>query len=69
MRIMQHTTNRGTNTGTARITSQLTVPVTFFNGVTINFLDIIQSGTLYLNNTNVLSNFPGVPLLQLQTAS
>ena len=35
------------------------VPVTFFNGVTINFLDIIQSGTLYLNNENVLSNFPG----------
>ena len=35
------------------------VPVTFFNGVTINFLDIIQSGTLYLNNQNVLSNFPG----------
>jgi hypothetical protein len=35
------------------------VPVTFFNGVTINFLDIIKSGTLYLNNENVLSNFPG----------
>jgi hypothetical protein len=35
------------------------VPVTFFNGVTINFLDIIQSATLYLNNQNVLSNFPG----------
>jgi hypothetical protein len=35
------------------------VPVTFFNGVTINFLDIIKSGTLYLNNQNVLSNFPG----------
>jgi hypothetical protein len=38
---------------------QATVPVTFFNGVTINFLDIIQTGTLYLNNENVLSNFPG----------
>ena len=38
---------------------QAAVPVTFFNGVTINFLDIIQSGTLYLNNENVLSNFPG----------
>jgi hypothetical protein len=35
------------------------VPVTFFNGVSINFLDIIQQGTLYLNNQNVLSNFPG----------
>jgi hypothetical protein len=35
------------------------VPVTFFNGVKINFLDIIQQGTIYLNNTNVLSNFPG----------
>ena len=38
---------------------QAAVPVTFFNGVTINFLDIIQTGTLYLNNQNVLSNFPG----------
>lgn len=38
---------------------QAAVPVTFFNGVTINFLDIIKSGTLYLNNKNVLSNFPG----------
>ena len=38
---------------------QAAVPVTFFNGVTNNFLDIIQSGTLYLNNENVLSNFPG----------
>jgi len=38
---------------------QAAVPVTFFNGVTNNFLDIIQSGTLYLNNKNVLSNFPG----------
>jgi hypothetical protein len=38
---------------------QAAVPVTFFNGVTINFLDIIQYGTLYLNNENVLSNFPG----------
>ena len=35
------------------------VPVTFFNGVSINFLDIIQQGTMYLNNQNVLSNFPG----------
>lgn len=38
---------------------QAAVPVTFFNGVTINFLDVIQSATLYLNNKNVLSNFPG----------
>jgi hypothetical protein len=38
---------------------QAVVPVTFFNGVTLNFLDIIQSATLYLNNQNVLSNFPG----------
>jgi hypothetical protein len=38
---------------------QAAVPVTFFNGVSINFLDIIQSATLYLNNKNVLSNFPG----------
>jgi hypothetical protein len=38
---------------------QAAVPVTFFNDVNINFLDIIQTGTLYLNNENVLSNFPG----------
>ena len=38
---------------------QAAVPVTFFNGVTNNFLDIIQYGTLYLDNKNVLSNFPG----------
>lgn len=38
---------------------QAAVPVTFFNGVAINFLDIIQSATIYLNNENILSNFPG----------
>jgi len=35
------------------------VPVTFFNGVEIKFLDAIQSATIYLNNKNILSNFPG----------
>jgi len=35
------------------------VPVTFFNGVNIKFLDCIQSATIYLDNKNVLSNFPG----------
>jgi Large eukaryotic DNA virus major capsid protein/Major capsid protein N-terminus len=35
------------------------VPVTFFNGVSINFLDIVQTATIYLNNENILSNFPG----------
>ena len=35
------------------------VPLTFFNGVTQRFVDVIQSATLYLNNKNVLSNFPG----------
>lgn len=34
-------------------------PVTFFNGTTLNFIDVIQSATLYINNNNVLSNFPG----------
>ena len=35
------------------------VPVQFFNGVNINFLDAITSGTIYLNNQNILSDFPG----------
>jgi hypothetical protein len=35
------------------------VPVQFFNGVKINFLDAIEEGTIYLNNQNILSNFPG----------
>ena len=35
------------------------VPVTFFNGVQLKYIDTIQSATLYLNNNNVLSNFPG----------
>ena len=35
------------------------VPVTFFNGVNINFLDAIQSATIYLDNNTILSNFPG----------
>ena len=35
------------------------VPINFFNGVTQKFVDIIKSATIYLNNKNVLSNFPG----------
>jgi hypothetical protein len=35
------------------------VPVQFFNGVNINFLDAIKEGTIYLDNQNILSNFPG----------
>ena len=35
------------------------VPVTFFNGVTTNFIDSIQSAIIYLNNQNVITNFPG----------
>ena len=35
------------------------VPVQFFNGVRINFLDAIKEGTIYLNNQNIISNFPG----------
>lgn len=34
-------------------------PVTFFNGVTLRYIDTIDYATLYLNNNNVLSNFPG----------
>ena len=39
--------------------NQSSIPVTFFNGVTIQFIDVIQSATLYINNNNILSNFPG----------
>jgi hypothetical protein len=35
------------------------VPMTFFNGVIQHFVDIIKSATIYINNKNVLSNFPG----------
>jgi hypothetical protein len=35
------------------------VPLTFWNGVKQNFVDVIDSATMYLNNKNVLSNFPG----------
>lgn len=34
-------------------------PVTFFNGVQLRYIDTIDYATLYLNNNNVLSNFPG----------
>jgi hypothetical protein len=34
-------------------------PVTFFNGVQIRYIDTIEYATIYLNNNNVLSNFPG----------
>ena len=34
-------------------------PVTFFNGVSLRYIDTIDYATLYLNNNNVLSNFPG----------
>jgi hypothetical protein len=35
------------------------VSVQFFNGVKLNFLDVIKNGTIYLNNQNILSDFPG----------
>lgn len=38
---------------------QAATPVTFFNGVGLNYIDTIEYATLYLNNQNVLSNFPG----------
>jgi hypothetical protein len=38
---------------------QAATPVTFFNGVTTRFIDTIDYATLYINNQNVLSNFPG----------
>jgi hypothetical protein len=34
-------------------------PVTFFNGASIRYIDTIEYATLYLNNQNILSNFPG----------
>jgi len=34
-------------------------PVTFFNGVELKYIDTIEYATLYLNNQNILSNFPG----------
>ena len=34
-------------------------PVTFFNGVQLRYIDTIDYATMYLNNNNVLSNFPG----------
>jgi hypothetical protein len=38
---------------------QSATPVTFFNGVSLRYIDTIEYATLYLNNNNVLSNFPG----------
>lgn len=38
---------------------QSATPVTFFNGVSLRYIDTIDYATLYLNNNNVLSNFPG----------
>lgn len=35
------------------------VPLSFFNGVTQKFVDIIKAATIYLNNKNILTNFPG----------
>ena len=39
--------------------NQTSTSVTFFNGTTLNFVDVIDSATLYINNQNILSNFPG----------
>ena len=36
-----------------------TTPVTFFNGTTLQFVNVIESATLYINNNNILSSFPG----------
>jgi hypothetical protein len=38
---------------------QSAVPVTFFNGVSLKYIDTIDYATLYINNDNILSNFPG----------
>ena len=38
---------------------QAATPVTFSNGSTLRYIDTIEFATLYLNNQNVLSNFPG----------
>jgi hypothetical protein len=34
------------------------VPVTYFDGTTDNFIDVIQNVTMYFNGNNFLSNFP-----------
>ena len=36
-----------------------TTPVTFFNGTSINFISVIDEATIYINNNNILSTFPG----------
>jgi hypothetical protein len=36
-----------------------TTPVTFFNGVQLNYIDTIDYATIFFNNNNILSNFPG----------
>jgi hypothetical protein len=38
---------------------QAATPVTFSNGANVRYIDTIEYATLYLNNQNVLSNFPG----------
>ena len=38
---------------------QAATPVTFFNSANVRYIDTIEYATLYLNNQNVLSNFPG----------
>ena len=38
---------------------QSATPVTFFNGVQLRYIDTIEYATIYINNKNVLSNFPG----------
>lgn len=38
---------------------QAATPVNFFNGTALRYIDTIEFATLYLNNQNVLSNFPG----------
>jgi hypothetical protein len=38
---------------------QAATPVTFFNRANVRYIDTIEYATLYLNNQNVLSNFPG----------
>jgi hypothetical protein len=39
--------------------NKASTPVTFFNGTKLNFIDVIDTATLYINNQNILSNFPG----------
>jgi hypothetical protein len=38
---------------------QASVPATFFNNVELKYIDTIENATIFIENRNILSNFPG----------